>query len=258
MQTSGPLRGHSSLRAVLLGQSPGRRPPPSMPTASTWKGALPLPNHPGPTSAVGSPPVSSCRSAERDRQDWRAGMRRRRRSCPMPPDGAGRTSPPASRSGPRIGPEPCRGSAPAPASSVDILRGRSGLDRPRRGGARGAGVALHLPPGPARLLSRMGASDGPDRAAGSHGVRGAAFGAPGSIDSRMRRHNLRAGVRALGGCRGCWEGRGARSGFGETGCAPVAQKRGDLRAPRARTNMIKDALKRRRHLRSRRRPGAAG
>jgi hypothetical protein len=42
------------LRAVSLGRSPGRRPPPSMPEASTWKSASPLPNLPRPTSAVGS------------------------------------------------------------------------------------------------------------------------------------------------------------------------------------------------------------
>ena len=48
-----------ALRAISLGQSPGRWPSPSLRAAATWKGALPLPNHPSPTSAVGSPPARS-------------------------------------------------------------------------------------------------------------------------------------------------------------------------------------------------------
>ena len=51
--------GFRSLRAISLGQSPGRWPSPSLRTAATWKGALPLPNHPSPTSAVGSRPARS-------------------------------------------------------------------------------------------------------------------------------------------------------------------------------------------------------
>ena len=47
------------LRAISLGQSPGRWPSPSLRAAATWKGALPLPNHPSPTSAVGSRPANS-------------------------------------------------------------------------------------------------------------------------------------------------------------------------------------------------------
>ena len=47
------------LRAISLGQSPGRWPSPSIRAVSTWKGALPLPNHPSPTLAVGSPPARS-------------------------------------------------------------------------------------------------------------------------------------------------------------------------------------------------------
>lgn len=47
------------LRAISLGQSPGRWPSPSLRTAATWKGALPLPNHPSPTLAVGSRPAMS-------------------------------------------------------------------------------------------------------------------------------------------------------------------------------------------------------
>jgi hypothetical protein len=47
------------LRAISLGQSPGRWPSPSLRTAATWKGAPPLPNHPSPTSAVGSRPANS-------------------------------------------------------------------------------------------------------------------------------------------------------------------------------------------------------
>ena len=41
------------------GKAPRRRPPPSMRSASTWKGAPPLPNHPRPTSAVGSPSAAT-------------------------------------------------------------------------------------------------------------------------------------------------------------------------------------------------------
>ena len=47
------------LRAILLGQRPGRWPSPSIPRASTWKGAPPLPNLPRPTLAVGSRPGMS-------------------------------------------------------------------------------------------------------------------------------------------------------------------------------------------------------
>jgi hypothetical protein len=44
------------LRAILLSLRPSRWPTPSMPRASTWKGALPLPNLPRPTLAVGTHP----------------------------------------------------------------------------------------------------------------------------------------------------------------------------------------------------------
>jgi len=47
------------LRAISLGQSPGRWPSPSLRAAAIWKGAPPLPNHPSPTSAVGSRPARS-------------------------------------------------------------------------------------------------------------------------------------------------------------------------------------------------------
>jgi len=47
------------LRAISLGQSPGRWPSPSLRAAATWKGAPPLPNHPRPTLAVGSHPAMS-------------------------------------------------------------------------------------------------------------------------------------------------------------------------------------------------------
>ena len=47
------------LRAISLGQSPGRWPSPSLRAAATWKGAPPLPNHPSPTLAVGSRPANS-------------------------------------------------------------------------------------------------------------------------------------------------------------------------------------------------------
>lgn len=43
------------LRAISPGRSPGRWRTPSMLDASRWKGAPPLPNHPGPTWAVGLP-----------------------------------------------------------------------------------------------------------------------------------------------------------------------------------------------------------
>jgi len=48
-----------ALRAISLGQSPDRWSSPSLRAASTWKGASPLPNHPRPTSAVGSRPKTS-------------------------------------------------------------------------------------------------------------------------------------------------------------------------------------------------------
>ncbi|QFT83316.1 hypothetical protein FIU89_22025 (plasmid) [Roseovarius sp. THAF27] len=47
------------LRAISLGPRPDRWPSPSLRAAATWKGALPLPNHPSPTSAVGSRPARS-------------------------------------------------------------------------------------------------------------------------------------------------------------------------------------------------------
>lgn len=53
------------LRAISLGQSPGRWPTPSMLSASTWKGAQPLLNHPSPTSAVGLRPARQCQNLNR-------------------------------------------------------------------------------------------------------------------------------------------------------------------------------------------------
>ena len=47
------------LRAISLRLRPSRWPTPSLPRASTWKGALPLPNLPRPTLAVGSRPATS-------------------------------------------------------------------------------------------------------------------------------------------------------------------------------------------------------
>ena len=47
------------LRAISSGETPSRWPSPSLRSASTWKGAPPLPNHPSPTSAVGLPPARS-------------------------------------------------------------------------------------------------------------------------------------------------------------------------------------------------------
>ena len=48
-----------ALRAISLGPRPDRWSSPSIRAVSTWKGALPLPNHPSPTLAVGSPPARS-------------------------------------------------------------------------------------------------------------------------------------------------------------------------------------------------------
>lgn len=53
------------LRAISLGQSPGRLPAPSMLIASTWKGAQPLPNHPSPTCAVGLRPERQSQNLDR-------------------------------------------------------------------------------------------------------------------------------------------------------------------------------------------------
>ena len=47
------------LRAISLGPCPDRWSSPSIRAVSIWKGAPPLPNHPSPTSAVGSPPARS-------------------------------------------------------------------------------------------------------------------------------------------------------------------------------------------------------
>ena len=46
------------LRAILLGVPPSRWPTPSLRRASTWRGALPLPNLPKPTCAVGLRPAA--------------------------------------------------------------------------------------------------------------------------------------------------------------------------------------------------------
>lgn len=54
-----------ALRAISSGQSPSRWPTPSMPRASTWKGALPLPNLPRPTLAVGAHPEPSHQRLDR-------------------------------------------------------------------------------------------------------------------------------------------------------------------------------------------------
>jgi hypothetical protein len=56
MQTLHRLR-FRDLRTILLGVPPSRWPTPSMRRASTWKGALPLPNLPKPTCAVGLRPA---------------------------------------------------------------------------------------------------------------------------------------------------------------------------------------------------------
>ena len=227
MQTSGPLRGHSSLRAV----SPGAKPPadgvPRSMRASTWETASPLPNPLGPTWAVGSPPASPVQSAERDRTGLRAGMRRRRRSCPMPPNGAGRTSPPASRSRPRVGPGRCLRPGRKPVPPVSILRGRPAQFGPEQNGARGTVVVLPLPPRPARPPCRMG---GVGRAGPGCRVawgQGRCSGAPGLIGVRVYRRDCRiwAWAMAAAGCDTCGEGKGWRAaGSGKTGRAPGASK----------------------------------
>jgi hypothetical protein len=48
-----------ALRAISLGPRPDRWSSPSIRAVSTWKRAPPLPNHPSPTSAVGSRPARS-------------------------------------------------------------------------------------------------------------------------------------------------------------------------------------------------------
>ena len=53
------------LRAILLGGTPSRWPTPSLRAAATWKGALPLPNLPRPTLAVGAHPETSHQRLDR-------------------------------------------------------------------------------------------------------------------------------------------------------------------------------------------------
>ena len=54
-----------ALRAISSGQSPSRWQTPSMPRASTWEMASPLPNPLGPTYAVGSRPATSRQRLDR-------------------------------------------------------------------------------------------------------------------------------------------------------------------------------------------------
>jgi hypothetical protein len=53
------------LRAILLGGTPSRWPTPSMPRASRWETASPLPNPLGPTLAVGAHPETSHQRLDR-------------------------------------------------------------------------------------------------------------------------------------------------------------------------------------------------
>jgi hypothetical protein len=53
------------LRAILLGETPSRWPTPSMPRASTWETASPLPNPLGPTLAAGAHPETSHQRPDR-------------------------------------------------------------------------------------------------------------------------------------------------------------------------------------------------
>ena len=141
--------------------------PGSMRGASTWKGAPPLPSHPRPTCAVGLLPAS--------RPDWLDAIA----SACGPGCGLGG----ATISGSRAKRDRHRlwypGTAPWRASSDRDAHGRSGTDRAAQGRGRAANVAYCSPPGPTRPPSRLGASGGPDRAAGSPGcgssVRGAAL-----------------------------------------------------------------------------------
>ena len=53
------------LRAILLGETPSRWPTPSLPWASTWETASPLPNPLRPTLAVGAHPEASHQRLDR-------------------------------------------------------------------------------------------------------------------------------------------------------------------------------------------------
>ena len=53
------------LRAILLGETPSRWPTPSLPRASTWETASPLPNPLRPTLAVGAHPETSHQRLDR-------------------------------------------------------------------------------------------------------------------------------------------------------------------------------------------------
>ncbi|AUQ64891.1 hypothetical protein PhaeoP51_03964 (plasmid) [Phaeobacter inhibens] len=54
-----------ALRAISSGQTPSRWPTPSLRAAAIWKGALPLPNLPRPTLAVGAHPKTSHQRLDR-------------------------------------------------------------------------------------------------------------------------------------------------------------------------------------------------
>ena len=172
MQTSSRLTASSSLRAVSMGRSPGRRPSPSDASASEWKGAPPLPNHPRPTWAVGSPPR-------------RAGPIRWTRSVRL----TGRDAASATRGSHPPGGERSRVASGIPGRAPRGARAAP----PGTGQGRGpvATVALRIPPGPARPPCRLG---------------GVGRAGPGSRRrarperSCVRRMPWRAGAGRAGGC----------------------------------------------------------
>ena len=71
-----------ALRAISPGQSPSRWQTPSMQPASTWKGGPPLPNHPKPTLAVGSPSVRRRNSPPESFREAASPSRQRPDRCP--------------------------------------------------------------------------------------------------------------------------------------------------------------------------------
>ena len=139
------------LRAVSPGASaPRRQQTPSMPPASRWKGAPPLPHHPQPACAAGARAAARCRLAGGDRQRLRSGASRRRVDR-CPPVGAGLPLAvllrrPAVRGSVAPGRRPvCRGqtagTAPQSALPPD---GRQAVERPLQAHAPGIlRTALH-------------------------------------------------------------------------------------------------------------------
>lgn len=139
------------LRAISLRLRPSRWPTPSMPRASTWKGALPLPNLPRPTCAVGSRPVHSRQRIDRCPK-FGAGLPQAspfREAWTIGPDGADprRVCPRQTAHGPVSHPAPQKAGEGMPdhgqarASEVRCTHspGLSFPLRPQRCGARASG-----------------------------------------------------------------------------------------------------------------------